>query len=260
IEIAAAADGKLSPVLAAGRRALKNIEEVIRRRDALAETITSLEEERIEAAAGLDAAQAALTEWQEQWAAVAAGVGCDPSATTVEVQARIGSLDTLFATHDELSELESRIAGIRDRAKRFADDVTAAVSAVAQDLAGQDPAPAAVELNDRLSRAREDATRLDGLREQEVDATQGLQKAQSVRENTEARLKDLCALAGVAGIVDLADAEARSEQFGKANDNLASCDDELRKLFGAEQLKASIAEAKRCNPEDLEIERALLQR
>ena len=259
-DIAAAADGKLPPVLAAGRNALKEIEGAIRRRDALVDGIASLEDERVKATAKLETAQADLTEWQEQWVAVAAGAGCDPLATTAEVQAKITSLDELFAAHDELDKLESRIAGIGGRAERFADNVKAAVSTVAQDLAGLDPTQAAVELNNRLSRAREDATRLDGLREQEAEATERLQEAQSVQKGMEAHLKELCALAGVVEIAALADAEARSEQLSTANDTLASCDDELRKLFGAEQLEKSIAEAEQCDPEDLEAERSSLDR
>src|SRR5207248_9092338 len=81
---------------------------------------------------------------------------------------------------DEANVLRARRQGIRRDMERYAEAVRALVEAVAPDLDDLDPAPAAAELEDRLTRARERQTQREeklALRERLRDRLRRLGEA-----------------------------------------------------------------------------------
>jgi uncharacterized protein YhaN len=234
----------------------RRAEEVISAEQALAQERRQLgrdrdrlEKERLEAAERLQAAEAEMVDWREQWEAAVAPIGLGVDAHPDEASAFLEELERLFDKLREADTLRKRIDGIDRDAAQHAGRVEALAAVVAADLSERPPEEAALELHQRLKRARDASARKETLEKQLVDAEERLRKAEAAIAHAEAALKGLCVEAGCSSVEELARAEQRSGLRRRLESDLAGVDEQLRRLSAGATVPDFIAEAAAVDPD-----------
>ena len=154
-----------------------------------AEEIEEANQEKVQA-------QRDLENWQANWSKAIQPLDLPGETTPAAVQVVITKLDELFQKLHEAASLQSRIEGINQDARRFAEDVTALIKQLDPALLTIPPAQAADELQARLSQAKVDAATETALRKQIKEKQDIIQASQdTIRLMTESLAK-LCRQAG----------------------------------------------------------------
>lgn len=229
---------------------IKRANAVTETEQALRQTRTQLErdrhrkeKERIDAAEQLKSCESELKHWQRQWQAAVALIGLDAEAHPDQAAAFMGDLNSLFDKLKDAGILQKRIEGIDRDAQQFQEKTTGLIRVIAPDLSMRSPDETALELHQRLKRAREAGAKKETLQKQlnQEEKTRSRAEADIVR--LESALKAMCDEARCRAPEALTEAEQRSNRRRNLESELQDIDDRLRRLSAGATVEAFIREA-----------------
>ena len=242
----------LSDILARCERYADRVEKKRLEKDQVNREATERDEERRLAESRSRKAKEDLEKWQAQWQAAVSPLGLPRDATPAQAVAVVEDLKSLFDKLKEADILEKRIHGIDRDAIDFTAGVDNLVRSLAPDLAGRSAETAVVDLNSRLTRAREAMTRQMSLEKQK----QGENKKRAAAENNisgmQAQLETMCQEAGCASPAELAEAEKRSEMRKDIAVRLTGTEERLIQLSGGQTVDAFIQKALSVDPDAID--------
>jgi uncharacterized protein YhaN len=234
---------------------LEHAELMISRHDELARRRAKLETElagarRDQAAAGLslEAAEAELGDWQQEWSARMARIGLEAGAAPEQAEVVLARIGELRETLEERRGFLSRIAGIDRDVEQFQRDVAELAARIAPELAGGPAGELARELAHRLG----DARKANTLWEQRQREEAKLRDAEAEHQEATLQLERLSKEAGCAGFDQLAEAERRSQSRTGIEAALADCEEELMVAAAGVDLVAFATEVEQANSEVLD--------
>jgi len=206
-------------------------------------------------APALAAAEAALTQWQQQWGDALDTIGLPPDSLPAEATARIARYVTLEAALTALESCTALMMGHDQTLAAFAADV----ARLAADLGEPGPAdgPAAVGQVESwhtavglAQAAQEQARQLD---EDIATLEADIAEARQAEQSAEATLAALCREAGVADTSALPEIEVQLQARATAATKLDELEASLREQFG-KPVEDLVAEAEGREPDALGIE------
>lgn len=187
-----------------------------------------------EAEASVEAAEAALSAWQAEWAVLAEGLGAPATASSGEVLALADTINELLAQCDEITEKRNRIAEIDADDATFRQEARALAVAAGREPEREDGAAVIQALYAALKpqRAiRQDRDRLRQLRDAER-TRRG--EAEAALARVSAEWRQLCVEAGVASPEELPEAERRSMERRRLELALEEVEQRLAALSAGE--------------------------
>jgi uncharacterized protein YhaN len=238
--------GRLSGWLARAEDVLEREDKTVRSRDKLRGQVEDARAELAREQLGRKAAEDELAAWRVRWAEMMQRLGLDPGASTEQAALILEKTQELFEELQKHRDFQSRIRGIDRDAAQFAADVSTLARRVAPDLEGQPAASQARELAPRLREARDIQARHAIVVQQRDSEQRRLRAAENSRDAAIARLESLCAEAGVATSDELAEAQHRSAERARLEDDLRHCEVELLALSGgldADRFTAEVEQA-----------------
>ena len=218
-----------------------------------------LDRERQQGASELAALEGALSQWRTDWAASLRKIGIRPDATPTAALAVIERVRDIKSKRDEAEVLRKRIEGMNRDSSQFISRVQRLVDALAPDLETEPMDRAAEQLYARLTQARKDEARRQGLAERLEATRKDLDKAEKRCFQCRIVIESLCQEARCATAEGLTEVEQRAR---RRNTLLRERDDsvrQLRKLSAGATVEHFIAEAAaveadRIDPELQELE------
>jgi uncharacterized protein YhaN len=207
--------------------AVRDLEAVERRREALTAGRRELEENLAEAREEREAAVTALETWRADWAEAVRDLGLPKEALPGEANQTLERLRELFGRLKAAADLDRRIAGLdRDTA-----GVQAAVrdlaARVAPDLVDRPVETAVLQLAARLTEARRQATRLAEMDRRTRDLDEEIRQSAAIANAREVRLAELRREAHALDDADLDEAERRSLDALRLDEEISSAQDQL---------------------------------
>jgi uncharacterized protein YhaN len=192
-----------------------------------------------------------LENWQDSWSKAIRPLVLPGETTPAAVHAVIARLDELFQKLHEATSLQTRIEGINQDTRRFAEDVTALVKQLDSALLAIPSAQAAAELQARLSQAKVDAATETALRKN-IKEKQGIfQTSQdTIRLMTES-LARLCQQAGCEKHDELEAREGLSNQYQNLQKEIDNLEEQILELAPGVMLEEIRREATKVNPDEL---------
>jgi uncharacterized protein YhaN len=167
-----------------------------------------------------DVHRSALERWNEEWAAIVVANGW-PSDVSAHGARQVLEAVTELADHlHEIDQLTARVDGIRERLDTFDDDAAALIEAVTSELASWPVHDAVAELERRLSSAIVERVSRDTLEGALEAAGNELESANRSVVAATRELETLIALAGVATIDELPEAERRAARAAELHKQL----------------------------------------
>jgi uncharacterized protein YhaN len=248
---APAGEESLAGLIRRAHAVVANQEELLRERQQLMREKIRLEAEIAAAGRRLESNEADLAEWQAQWETAVRPIGLGAGARPPEANTVMDELKSLFEKLKEAEVLKKRIEGIDRDADEFARTVADVVAVAAVDLADRPAEEAALELHQRLQRAREALARKDTLERQLELEHSRLAKAETDILQVETRLKGMCVEAGCERIDDLPEAERHSQRRRALESSLRSIDEQLRGLSGGAAVADFMAETATVDPDGI---------
>ena len=239
-------DGRLSGWLAWAEDVVEREDKSARTRDKHRSQADDARGDLIREQLGLKAAEDDLAAWRTRWAEMMERLGLEPGAAPEQAEVILDKTQKLFETLHEYRDFQSRIRGIDRDAEQFATDVGDLARRVAPDLVGQPANTQARELSQRFSEALAVSERHQGLSKQRDAEQRRLCAAENERDTARMRLESLCREADVDAPGDLAEAERRSAERGRLEDDLRDCEDQLLALSGgldADRFAAEVEQA-----------------
>jgi uncharacterized protein YhaN len=222
-----AAGEALAPVLSCAEARLASLDESARKRSALADIVSELEEEvrRLRTESG--AATQALDAWRSSWDALLSELGLRRDATPGEVSDYLEDLFEAVSKADDAANLARRIAGIDEDARAFREDARGLLRRLAPDLPDEPVESAVVELHTRLTKQRRDKSRLEELKAQAERAEREMNEADAESQAADERLRDLCRIARCERPEELLAAEQRHQEYRQSVAELREVEDDL---------------------------------
>jgi uncharacterized protein YhaN len=237
------------------QRLLEEIGQVEQQRRQLRNTLEGLHADKEEAGIEHQGAALEMTKWAADWAGAVREFGLGEELTPGAANAVLDRFDALFAKVGEASKTRQRIAGMERDSSDFAREIGNLVADAAPDLIGAPAERAAVELNARVARAREDrATRtnlLAQLHEQEVR----LEQTQGKQRQLELRLTDLCREAQCEKADELENAERVSDRARELREKNEKLTGQLALLVGSGTIEDLILESQETDADSLSAHR-----
>lgn len=173
-----------------------------------------------------------LSGWRVDWSAMMARIGLESDATPEQAEVVLTEMQDLHKALSARREFLSRIRGMDRDAEQFADLVAHLCRRVAPELEGQTPSARARELARRLRDEQNIEQERTILSQNRAGELQRRTQAEQDRDTAMARLERLCREAGCASPDDLAEAERRSRDRARLEDDLQACEDQLLALGG----------------------------
>jgi len=162
----------------------------------------------------------ARDQWQQEWKAIL-DINRWPDDVDAGGARQVLAAVSDLADHlDEIERLTARVEGIQERLDAFGDDATALIEAVARDLARWPVHDAVAELERRVSDAIQARSSRDTLIGELHTARGELESANLSVDEATRELETLLALAGVATIDELPEAERQSARAAQLHDQL----------------------------------------
>ena len=207
-EVGAASD-LLAPVVDRASLRLQTWRRRRGERERLLQTIADAEADLAGASADHEAASQALARWREGWAAEMPKLGMSAEASVDEVKVVLVGLRELSAELHKADDLRRRIEAMERDAKAFADLLRPICEIHAPDLGARGALDAAGELLHRAERARTALSRRGDLTREVEGRMAELDGVELSRQQAEAVLADLFAIAGVSDVSGLTEVETR---------------------------------------------------
>ncbi len=223
----ATSSSDLAELLDQADAAIKRQDDLVQKRSKLETKLASARGELSTARLSLREAETALDAWRTDWASKMTRIGLEADAAPEQAEVfltKIGEL--LEKLHDRRNHL-SRIRGIERDAEQFAADVAALSARVAPDLVDRPAGDQARELPRRLRDAQADDQKRTTMTQQRLREEATLRAAEARREEARARLERLCIEAGCTGFDQLPEAERRSQDRARLDNDLAACEEQL---------------------------------
>jgi hypothetical protein len=179
----------------------------------------------------LEAAEAELSGWTDDWIAAVTLLGLDPNDAPETIEAQIEAIGEMREVGNRIEDLRrERIGKIERDIAAFDAEVAATVASVAPDLVGADCEEAVVELERRLEEADQIRRTASDLDARLVAENKKVEECDGVRRGAVEAVERLQNEAGVTSVDDLRAVIARS--------------DELRSLRGEQTaLRTSLAQS-----------------
>lgn len=195
----------------------------------LARKHKSAEGKLTEADAQIEGCEKLLEEWRTGWTEAMRAIRLASDAGGEEASARLGQFDALEDALDTMDGARADLAKAQATVTWIEEELARLCEATAYDRANR-PADAVIEmLHERLTTAKELAQRCKTLEDLIKEANKaGTQATQSVRL-AEQELAKLKSAAGCETLDELVDAENRSTEFLKLENDLAAIEDRVVK-------------------------------
>ncbi len=216
------------------RRRVSRREELVQGLAQLRADLREAEVRRRQDAAGFDA-------WRQAWAEAMETLGLPADATPPQANEVLGALGTLAQKRQEAESLGGRIAAIEDDAARFRSDVEAMAARLAPEFADRSAEEIVVALGRRLQQARQAAERRDELKRDRATTKQNHDRADEQFRQAHRELEDLCAAAGCSSFEELAEAQRRSDQRRKLEEELGHLELQILSHSGGAPLEEFLA-------------------
>jgi uncharacterized protein YhaN len=234
----------LTLLLAAADRRLAETQRAERSRAALEAKRDSAEKALVDAQARRRQADAALTEWREEWARAMRELGRAPDEDPSVADDVLQVFAELDQAQKDVAVLGERVAGMRRDIELFQRSVVALAARVAPELDGTDPLLLIAELRRRAQHAREQAKQRDLLRQQSRAASATVALAQRELAERQAALRAILLLAGAETVEDAERRLALAAERARHAAGLAEADAKLREagdLLPLAQLREEVA-------------------
>ena len=154
-----------------------------------------------------------LKRWTKVWAAMATAIGWPDDVDPDDARQLLWAIDELARHLRDVTQLNTRVGGIRDRIETFNSDATALVAEAAADLASWPVLDAVAELGRRLDKAIERRSQQETLESELEVAHEELEAAERTVEKAERDLAELTAIAGVPTVEELPAVEQRADRL-----------------------------------------------
>ncbi len=192
-----------------------------------------------------------LDQWKAQWAACMETIKIAPDAKPAAAVMIIENMRGAKTLADEADVLKKRIAGIDRDAEAFTHQVIHMTGMLAPELSEESPERAAMQLNARLTAARELLAEKKGVETQLESALTDQQNAEKRVADARTRLDSLCREAGCQGLDALIEVEKRSREQQQLVLEKENAESRLRDLSAGVTVEAFIAEAGLVEPDSI---------
>jgi uncharacterized protein YhaN len=210
--------------------------------------IAELEVRREAARRELERGEHEAREHDAELAKVIVALGFEANIAPEEVDARLEALTDLTRTREQSADLERRISGMKRDVRAFEAEVSALVSAHAQDLSALPSARAATEIVARYDRGRRDAEALERLLGELAERQSEIEEQKALLAQTEHAARALLAEAKVSDQAELSLVETRARTARELRAELGGLEATLSANAGARGLEALIQEASATDP------------
>ena len=195
----------------------------------------------------LDQARVELRQWESQWNAVMARVGCDPNTTGAQAIARLSTLDELATAHDAWRRLDRQAADAQQHVDQFTADVLSITKRLLPEKGELPTLEQATELRVRLVEARKLDQAALARREQFAELEQERLELKSRAAELHSNLARFLALANAESLDGLDEIEGLSQLASER----ASLQTELQQMSGGTALAEFLAQAEGSNADEL---------
>ena len=239
------------------RNIVANEEGLGRQREELVREKYRFENELESATSRLQENEGELRRWQKDWEQAVKPLGLAADARPGAANAVMEELKSLFDKLREAEVLQQRLDGIERDAEAFARKVKALTGAVAADLVARPADEAALEMQRRLTGARQIQSKRQTLQRQSEQAQAKIQQAAVAMAEIESQLKGMCVEAGCRTSDELPAAESRSSQRLQLEERLRHENDRLLQLGGGAAVDEFVSDAGAIDPDGVmgDIER-----
>jgi uncharacterized protein YhaN len=249
----------LSELVRRARETVASADEAARGRDELERERARLRVEIAAAEARRQSDESDFRRWQTDWAQAVKPLGLGAEARPAEAGAVIEELKRLFDHLREAEVLQQRLEGIERDAEAFARNVSLLAAEVAPDLSRAPAEPAVLELQRRLTAAREAQSRRAALGRQIEEAEERLRNTAATIAEAHAALNAMCAEAGCTTVAELSRAERRSDDRRLLEARLGRETERLLQLGGGAAVEDFVREASAVDPDGIGGEIGRLQ-
>ncbi len=218
---------QLRKILDHAESRLRAIEKVERRRVTLQQEIEELEESVRQLVGRAASAEAELTSWTSEWAALMLELGREERSTPGEVSDYLEAIAAALKLNDEAKELQLRIDGIDEEAQAFERDAKKLVERLAPELKVLPASDSAVQLNARLGTQRQAKSRLDELDKQSRQAESEVRETEATIGAADEVLEELCRQANCKSPDELQAVEKRFNEHMQLTQQLREVESEL---------------------------------
>jgi uncharacterized protein YhaN len=225
-----------------------------RQREELVREKSRFENELESAASRLQVNEGELRRWQADWEQAVQPLGLAADARPGVANAVVEELKSLFDKLREAEVLQQRLDGIERDAAAFTCKLKALAGAVAVDLAARPADVAALELQRRLTGARQTQSKRQTLLKQSEQAQAKMQLAAVVMAAVESQLKGMCMEAGCRISDELPEAEWRSAQRLQLEARLRHENERLLPLGAGAALDDFVSDAGAVDPDGITID------
>ncbi len=247
----AADGGSLEVLIKRARRLIEQEKVHVRRREQLMEDKTKREQELFEARSRVQESERELSEWQTQWEQAVRPLGLNAETVPSQANAVMEDLKHLFDKLKEAESFQKRIYGIDCDAKDFSDKVARLTENLAGDLQGRPAEEAAMELNNRLARARTAQSEQQALTKQLRGEETRAEKAAGDITEIETKLGAMCEEADCRSHEKLPEAEQKSTTRRRFEAELRDLDERLRRLSAGASVDDFITHALEVDPDGI---------
>jgi uncharacterized protein YhaN len=230
-----------------------------RQREELVREKSRFENELESAASRLQVNEGELRRWQADWEQAVQPLGLAADARPGVANAVVEELKSLFDKLREAEVLQQRLDGIERDAAAFTCKLKALAGAVAVDLAARPADVAALELQRRLTGARQTQSKRQTLLKQSEQAQAKMQLAAVVMAAVESQLKGMCMEAGCRISDELPEAEWRSAQRLQLEARLRHENERLLPLGAGAALDDFVSDAGAVDPDGITIDNERLK-
>jgi uncharacterized protein YhaN len=189
--------------------------------------------------------------WQQEWEQAVKPLGLSAAARPAEANAVMEELKHLFEKIQRAEAEQKRMDGIDRDAEAFRLKVTALSALMAAGLADRPAEEVALELQRRLTRAREAQSKRQAWQKQIDQAEAKIRKSTESIAAVESMLKGMCAEAGCRLTAALPEAERRARLRGRLTAQLREIEERLLQLGGGAEVADFIREASGVDPDGI---------
>jgi uncharacterized protein YhaN len=176
----------------------------------------------------LEAAEAELKAWQDQWTAAVQSLRLNTAAISETLDAQINAIDELREVANRINDLRhERIDKIERDIAAFKTEVSQMVHAVAPKLADQDPQDAVLELERRLAIAKTARDLAAAADRKLSDARQKAEQYSEMQREARQNIESLQCAASVGSIDELRGAIGRSDRLSSLQRDLDCANEAL---------------------------------
>ncbi|SIO46935.1 Uncharacterized protein YhaN [Singulisphaera sp. GP187] len=241
----------LAALLEQGEEVLEREDRASRRRETLINQVAEARADLARDQLRLQATEDELASWRLDWSAKMARIGLEPDAAPEQAEIVLTEIQSLFEALSKRREFQSRIRGIDRDAEQFAAEVAKLRGQVGLELEEQPPAVLARELTQRLQQERNVEQRRTTLIQQRDRESQRLREAETEQVAVVARLDRLRQEAGCESTDELPEAERRSRDRARLEDDLRACEDQVIALGAGADLVQFASQVEQADADDL---------